>query len=75
MRDEITGEMAPGVAGCWQEVGSQASIPVLSLTCDRRLRTAAVYLFIYSLSVQQGVSFRLWRRGERTNETTNEIRE
>ncbi len=66
---------APGVGHCRQDVDDQASTPVFYLTCDRRLRRASVYLFICSLSVHRGVSFRPHQRGEKTNETTNEIRE
>lgn len=84
LRDGITvrgagvqaeGDRAPGVYRCGQDVDVQASVPVFSLTCDRRLRKAAVCLFICLLSVHHGVSFRPQQRGEKTNETTNEIRE
>lgn len=58
-----------------QDMDGQVSTPVFYLTCDRRSRRAAVCLFICSLSVHRGVSFRPRLRGEKTNETTNEIRE
>lgn len=70
---KVTG--APGVGRGRQDVDGQASTPVFYLTCDRSLRRAAGCLFICSLSVHRRVSFRPCQRGEKTNETTNEIRE
>lgn len=69
------GDGAPGISRRRKDVDGQASTPVFYLTCDRRSRRAAVCLFICSLSVHHGVSFRPRQRGEKTNETTNEIRE
>lgn len=67
---EQKGKGAPG-----QDVDDRASTPVFYLTCDKKSRRAAVCLFICSLSVHRGVSFCPRQRGEKTNETTNEIRE
>lgn len=67
---KVTG--APGVGVGGQDVDGHGSIPVFYLTCDRRSRRL---WFICSLSVHRRVSFCPHQRGEKTNETTNEIRE
>lgn len=53
---KVTG--APGIGRSRQDVDGQASTPVFYLTCDRGSRIIAVCLFICSLSVHHGVSFR-----------------
>lgn len=57
------------------DVDGQASVPVFSLTCDRRIQRSAVCLFICSLSAHHEASFCPSQKGERTNEMINRIRE